>query len=103
MNACTGFSVGVEAAAEPGASGVARLVRMLRFVAAVRAGAVLAVLAATGARRLEATPCFDGAALLEPDVPPPDGAFPVSAAATAAPLTIAAPRPTAISAANSHA
>ncbi|KDE99517.1 hypothetical protein Y900_011345 [Mycolicibacterium aromaticivorans JS19b1 = JCM 16368] len=79
--------------------GVARLVWVLRVFASVRA---VPVLAATGARRLEAMPCFDDAALLELDGPLPDGAFPVSAAATAAPLTIAAPRPTAINAANSH-
>ncbi|MBI3691595.1 MAG: hypothetical protein HY239_13335, partial [Mycolicibacterium aromaticivorans] len=82
-----------------GAVGVARLVRVLRFVASVRAGAFFA---ATGARRLEATPCFDDVALPDVDVPPVDDE-PVSAVATAVPANSATPKPSATRPAISHA
>ncbi|WP_168214992.1 hypothetical protein [Mycobacterium sp. ELW1] len=100
MNACTGFSVGVGAAAVTGVVGVARLVRVLRFVASVRAGALFA---ATGARRLEATPCFDDVALPDVEVLPPVDDEPVSAVATAVPANSAAPKPSPTRPAISHA
>ncbi|BBX05561.1 hypothetical protein MAIC_03640 [Mycolicibacterium aichiense] len=100
MNACTGLSVGVVAAALTGAVGFAWLVRVLRVFASVRAGPALA---ATGARRLEARPCFVDVALPALDVLPPVDDPPVSAVATAVPANSAAPNPTATRPAISHA